>query len=539
MKQLIKSLFCLIPLGLFSQVAFSQTGIDTPGFATPESIISNGKRFFVSNIGTKPEVSAKDGDGFIAEISAEGKITQRNFLPKTGKLNAPKGMAIIGNTLYVTDVDRIVGFDLTTRNTIFEWNLSFVSSALLNDLVQVDEYTLLVSDSYKNKVFKLDVREKKVSELQGEVITANGLAYDAVSKLVYVTGMGPGLDGTGGIYVKSLAKPDEAFQLLPGSPLGVLDGLSLLNNQLITSDWVSLGAPVGKLYVYDLAHHTYQVLLPSVQSPADFYLEPITQRMLLPLTLRNQVVVQSLRDIPVQPAADNHLYSSGLVSAFIGGLYDGYTSFSEVKKHGDFGLGAPDRLDGEIVLLDGKVYQTQHTGKTFEGKDSAKTPLVLVDFFHKDRVIKLEKQWTKEQLFHFLDSTLHPNGIYAIHITASFAYMKTRAFPPVAQKPYAPLATMLDMQRLFEFQSITGDLVGYCLPRYLEGLAIPGYHFHFLSTHKDAGGHVIDFAATNLTIEIDTLNEFTLEVPKVRGLHSIDFNANRNAELRRVEKGGK
>ena len=60
----------------------------------------------------------------------------------------------------------------------------------------------------------------------------------------------------------------------------------------------------------------------------------------------------------------NTLFTTGHAGAFIGGLYDGYYTYENLKQHGNFGLGAPDKLDGELIILDNEIYQTQSIGKT-------------------------------------------------------------------------------------------------------------------------------------------------------------------------------
>src|SRR5688572_25312206 len=80
----------------------------------------------------------------------------------------------------------------------------------------------------------------------------------------------------------------------------------------------------------------------------------------------------------------NNLFTVGVGSGLIGGLYDGFYPYRELKKHGDFGLGAPDKLDGEIMIFRGKIYQTQHTGKTFQVDERQLTPFSMINFFHPD-----------------------------------------------------------------------------------------------------------------------------------------------------------
>ena len=236
---------------------------------------------------------------------------------------------------------------------------------------------------------------------------------------------------------------------------------------------------------------------------------------------------------------DNNLFSAGFASGFIGGLYDNWYPYKELEKHGDFGIGAPGHLDGELLLLNGKIYQTQSTGKTTLVADTGKLPYAVVCFFKAKKVYKHAGALSKTALYSFLDSLLsNQNGIYAIHITGKFKSIKTRAFPPV-EKPYLPLASMLNRQQFFEHNDITGDLVGFRIPTFMEGAHISGYHFHFLSEDKTAGGHLIDLNMENITIEIDTLTNYTMDLPQTIDFNNFDFKKDRKEEIKSVENGKK
>jgi acetolactate decarboxylase len=230
-------------------------------------------------------------------------------------------------------------------------------------------------------------------------------------------------------------------------------------------------------------------------------------------------------------------FQTGVASGFIGGLYNGWYPNNELKKHGDFGLGAPDKLDGEMIMLDGKMYQTQASGKTTEMKDNASTSLAMVTFFHGQKTVQLPHAMNKQSFYHYLDSLLqNSNGIYAIHIRGSFDSVHTRAFPPPAT-PYEPLAALLHQQHFFKFSHISGDLVGYRLPLYLESLSIHGYHFHFLSADKNNGGHIIDFIISHAAITIEELPHFAMTLPNDESFRHFNFDKDRKAELKSVENG--
>ncbi|MBO9201018.1 MULTISPECIES: acetolactate decarboxylase [Niastella] len=234
----------------------------------------------------------------------------------------------------------------------------------------------------------------------------------------------------------------------------------------------------------------------------------------------------------------NHLFTVGVGAGLIGGLYDGYYPYGKLKQHGNFGLGAPDKLDGELVVFQGKVYQTQNTGKTFEVEDKQLTSFAMVNFFKADKKFTINSTIGKEALFHFLDSVLtNVNGLYAIHISGQFSYLKTRAFPPVKEHDHTPLTSMLNLQHFFEFNNAQGDLIGYRLPSFMDNTNISGYHFHFLSAQKNAGGHIIDVKADKITIEIDQLDSYSVQVPATNDFEKFDFKKNRAEDIKSVERG--
>ena len=239
-----------------------------------------------------------------------------------------------------------------------------------------------------------------------------------------------------------------------------------------------------------------------------------------------------------QKQEKKNLFTAGHASAFIGGLYDAYFPYSQLKLHGDFGLGAPDKLDGELLMLDGKLYQTQASGKTSEIPDTGRTPFAVVNFFNTDKTFNGPEGQTKDELYAFLDSRLpDKNSVYAIKIKGKFTMVKTRAFPPVTKKPYAPLASMLSLQKFFSFEHVKGTLVGYRIPAHMEGANISGYHFHFLSDDKKSGGHIIDLQTSSVSIEVNHLRSFTIDLPHTDDFRNFDLTKDRSDEVRRVEIG--
>ncbi|PRD57389.1 acetolactate decarboxylase [Sphingobacterium gobiense] len=248
----------------------------------------------------------------------------------------------------------------------------------------------------------------------------------------------------------------------------------------------------------------------------------------------------SLNGFSQQTTAPRHniLYNYGVIEAFIGGLYKGTLPIKDLKLKGDFGIGAPDMLDGELTMLDGKAYQTKASGETVQLDDVYKTAFSTVTFFKADTVFHVNNATEQTDLLEAIKNELSSvNGMYAIKITGEFNKMKTRAFPPVKKEPFPVLSTILDRQQFFDIQNTAGTLIGYHLPEYLQGIQISGFHLHFLSADTKQGGHVLDFNGQNLKIEISELKSFELDIPTDHGFQNFKFRSKHDEALKRVEQG--
>jgi hypothetical protein len=279
------------PIAPFVKVAY--------GFSSPESVIAGpgSKRFYVSNVGVKLAPSTKDGDGYISELSADGAVIERRFLPVEGVLDAPKGMALIGDTLYVADIDRVVGFDLNSREVVFELDFSAEETVFLNDLAVIDAETLVVSATDTGKVYEISLSatpryEVFIDDLPG----VNGLYYDALNRRLFAVSLGYGSGSNGGLSVISLAHGGGLLQDLTG-PVGILDGVALLNDgRVLFSDWVAYDK-TGRMRVYDL--NTKELsevkLSDEVRGPADFFYDSVSGRLWLPRMIEGKVMVERLK----------------------------------------------------------------------------------------------------------------------------------------------------------------------------------------------------------------------------------------------------
>ena len=264
------------------------------GFASPESVLKDPQRpyVYVSNVGKELRPTVKDADGFISRLSMRGDILEKKYLPAEGTLNAPKGMAMIRRTLFVADIDRIVGFNVDTRQQVFVLDFSAEGTRFLNDLTVIDDKTLMVSATDKGTIYQVSLTgDLRIQAVAQGIEGVNGLYFDPDSGRVYVVSFGE----KGHVGVLRQNKGTWRYRALTG-PIGQLDGVALLSNEeVLFSDWqhAAEGTPLG---VYDLrtGKVSFLSLSASVDGPADFFYDRVTRQLWLPQMKENKVLIETL-----------------------------------------------------------------------------------------------------------------------------------------------------------------------------------------------------------------------------------------------------
>jgi hypothetical protein len=259
------------------------------GFEAPESVIKTGDKIFVSNIGgEKADPMALDSNGFISELSKDGKLLHRKF--QKSLLNAPKGLAVVKDIVYTADINRVVGFNVRTGEQVFEIS---IPAKMLNDLCKVDDKHLCVSETVSGRILLIDITDKSTRYL-GTIEGANGVTYDAKTGILYAVGMGANMSG-GKMYSKAIKSTDTVFSELPNSPTGIFDGLELYDNtHLLASDWISFTSKKGRLVIYDLVNHTMKVYEVDA-GPADISYDQSSQTIYIPQMMKNSLLFENIK----------------------------------------------------------------------------------------------------------------------------------------------------------------------------------------------------------------------------------------------------
>jgi len=263
--------------------------MEIPGeFKTPESVLYDAAAdvYLVSNINGSP--FAADGNGFISQVSPDGKVKNLKWIDgakKDVELNGPKGMAILNGVLYVADITVVRKFDSKTGAA--KGVIKVPGSTFLND-VAAGKDVVYVSDTGKKAGFKnsgtdavWQIKGDKVSALikDGKLGNPNGLAV--AGKDVWVVNF-----GNAEMYKVTAGKKDAVVTL----PKGGLDGLEFISDdEVLVSSWGGKAIYRGKV------GGPFKALAENVEQPADIAWDSKRKRLIVPQFGKNLLLMYSVK----------------------------------------------------------------------------------------------------------------------------------------------------------------------------------------------------------------------------------------------------
>lgn len=221
----------------------------------------------------------------------------------------------------------------------------------------------------------------------------------------------------------------------------------------------------------------------------------------------------------VTSESDNEtMYQVATLQALLDGEYDGLITVNELRKHGDTGLGTFDKIDGEMIIVDGTVYQARYDGTVSVADDSLTVPFANITHFDSDITVPLKQVKSMEDLTEQITKAITPHGlnhIYAVRIDIPQCDSVLFRSELPQQKPYRPLAEVLQNdQREFSCQGIGGTIVALYFPDFFDKHNSPGWHCHFISDDKSKGGHMFNIAISKeVEAHVDATPYYNLYLP--------------------------
>lgn len=269
------------------------------GFQTPESVkwdASSGY-WFVSNI--NGQAPAKDGNGFISRLTKDGTVDSLHFISggKNGvTLNGPKGLAIIGDTLFVADIDVIRAFNKTTGAPIHNWDVSKQGAKFLNDVATTPNGDVYITDTQiafnangstshtgVDRIFMISHDRKSASiAIQSDSLgRPNGITWDPKNNRFIVVAF-----GTNAVHAWTPGSKDVTT--IATGP-GQFDGVEFTSDgRLLVSSWADSSVSV-------VNGNTMSHIVTGVEAPADIGLDPARGLLAVPLFNKNQVELWQLK----------------------------------------------------------------------------------------------------------------------------------------------------------------------------------------------------------------------------------------------------
>jgi acetolactate decarboxylase len=242
------------------------------------------------------------------------------------------------------------------------------------------------------------------------------------------------------------------------------------------------------------------------------------------------------QDLTEDDPLHHTLFQTSTIDALLDGNYDGDVSFAELTSHGDFGLGTFDALDGEMVALDGDYYQIRADGRAYLVDGQTRTPFAVVTFFEPTLSEKLGAANLADLCDRVDRLSGDATGCCGVRVDGRFDHVRTRSVPR-QRKPYPPLVEVVENQPVFELDDVRGSLVGFKFPDYAQGLNVAGYHLHFITEDRSAGGHVLECRLATGELHVDREADLRVELPPNVSLPTPDPSASRREAIDRIEKG--
>ncbi|MHB8233174.1 MAG: acetolactate decarboxylase [Solirubrobacteraceae bacterium] len=212
--------------------------------------------------------------------------------------------------------------------------------------------------------------------------------------------------------------------------------------------------------------------------------------------------------------SEHELFQTSTVQALLAGEYDGDVTLAELLEHGDLGLGTLDKLDGELIVLDGEAWKAQLDCTLVRPPRPSKTPYAVVVPFSPGEPIALRGPFGENELEARLGGTLtSATRPTAVRIDGRFAEVHVRSVPR-QQRPYRPLAEVVAQQHVSVLRDVAGTMMGFCFPDALDGIEMLGAHLHFVTDDRARGGHVLSYTLLEATARLDGATRLHVELPR-------------------------
>lgn len=210
----------------------------------------------------------------------------------------------------------------------------------------------------------------------------------------------------------------------------------------------------------------------------------------------------------------NHIYQYSIINALMAGVADSGLPVSRFISTGNQGIGTFRNIHGELILLDGKVYQLQASGSIRTAGPEEELPYAVATRFEPQKTIRtsLEDKVDIDRVLE--DFNDHAGNLFmSYRVDGRFKRVKART---VRGQEYEgqPLSELGSKQAVQEYEDIEGTIVGFRTPSAWQGFMVAGEHMHFIDKERNVGGHVLELCSDGeVDFGVALVNNVHIELP--------------------------
>jgi acetolactate decarboxylase len=201
-----------------------------------------------------------------------------------------------------------------------------------------------------------------------------------------------------------------------------------------------------------------------------------------------------------------------VLDALLAGAYESGIPVESVRGLGDLGIGCCDHLGGEVIILDGEVFECTVGAPPDRMRDAQILPFVDVCRFAPGPAREITGADLAGLTAEVEDALVSRNLFHAVRADGVFARVRVRVTPR-QEHPFRPLAEVTSGQIETVLSDVRGTLVGFWAPAIYQGITVAGLHVHFLADDRSVGGHVLDATVGRARMRLTAYARLDLRLP--------------------------
>ena len=233
------------------------------------------------------------------------------------------------------------------------------------------------------------------------------------------------------------------------------------------------------------------------------------------------------------------VYQVSTLQALVAGYYYPVCTVGELLKHGNFGIGTFEAIDGEMSIIDGVCYQAKGDGSVVVVDTATCVPFAAVLPFVAEKQREVKTIASLDSLRQLLDDEVKDvwgNLFVACRIDGTFPKMHVRS-ELKQEKPYRKLAeTLKTAQREFVYTEQEGTVIALYCPEYAKDINSAGWHLHYISNDRTKSGHIIALEIEQAHISLDKVSNMSMHLPDDSLFNRLNL-VGQEKDVRQVEQG--